>query len=214
MQVIDIGIRRRGLAAVLLEPRVSKELKGADYEGDRLLLDRTILERCGISKGTLLSEDDVNQLVYVSECYRAKQKAIWHLSQSDHSEKGLYDKLCRSFTDKAAAFATKQMIEKGYVDDKKFAERFIAKQMAKNASVREIKNKLFLKGISAEIIKEQIEKIDVWNNEVERAVALINAKYKNKLSDENGVQKTFASLQRKGFSYSDIKSAFERLKLL
>lgn len=213
MQVIDIAPRRRGLAAVLIKPPLEKQIKGVEYEGERLLLDRTILNRCGIEKGTTLSGEDVENLIYVSECYRAKQKAIWHLSQSDHSEKALYDKLCRKFTDKAAAFAVEQMIEKGYINDHKFAERFVSKELAKNRSLREIKNKLRLKGVSSDIIKQTTENAEHTVDEVEQIVSLINTKYKNKISDEEGARKTFASLQRKGFLYSDIKSAFERLNL-
>lgn len=214
MRVIDIAPRRRGLAAVLVEPQLQEKLAGAEYEGEKLLLDRTILSRCNIQKSTMLSEEDLKTLVYVSECYRAKQKAIWHLSQSDHSEKGLYDKLCRKFTKKASAFAVGQMIEKGYINDQKFAGNFVAKELNKNRSLREIKSKLMQKGVSTDIIKQVCETTAHQLDEKEQIVALINSKYKNKISDEIGLKKTFASLQRKGFSYSDIKSAFEQLKLL
>ncbi len=43
-------------------------------------------------------------------------------------------------------------------------------------------------------------------------VELITKKYASKLEQENGREKVIAALQRKGFSYSDIKSAFYRLE--
>ena len=41
---------------------------------------------------------------------------------------------------------------------------------------------------------------------------LIKTKYASKLNQENGKEKVIAALQRKGFYYSDIKSAFYRIE--
>lgn len=212
MQIIDICTRRRGLAAVELSPPPNPDIAGAEYEGERLLLDREILSRCSIKKGMTLSTDELNQLVYVSECYRAKQKAVWCLSRSDYSEKTLYDKLCQSYTAKASAFAVEQMIRKGYVDDRKYADRLIEKLKNKNTSYRAIKNKLMQKGVSMQVAQAALENAGLMQSDVERATLLLETKYKNKLADENNIRKTIAALQRRGFSYSDIKTALDRLQ--
>ena len=44
------------------------------------------------------------------------------------------------------------------------------------------------------------------------AYEIITAKYINKLNEEGGRQKVISAMGRKGFSYSDITSALERLE--
>lgn len=212
MKVVLIATRRRGLSAVSFFPAPPKDIPGAEYEDERVLIDRVILGRCNINIGTELSENDLKELVYVSECYRAKQRAVYYLSQGDLSAKGLNDKLKRNFSERASAFAVAQMIKKGYLDDERYAERLIGQLQAKNLSQRAIVNKLYLKGISNEIAKKMLERDELAPSDAERAESLIISKYKNKISDEVGIKRTFAALQRRGFSYSDIKKAFERIK--
>ena len=156
MRVLEIGIRRRHLAALTLSPLPPK-IDCAEYENDRLLIDREILDRCKIKKGSALSFEEVKELVFVSESYRAKQRAIWYLSKSDLSEKGLYNKLRRSFSDKASAFATEQMIKRGYVDDRRYAENLARILSEKNISANAAVGKMLEKGLELTLAKEVLE---------------------------------------------------------
>lgn len=210
MIVIDLSPRRKHRVALTLSPPPESGISGAEYEGEKLLIDKVIAARCDISKGTELSEADLKQLVFVSECYRAKERAVWLLSGQDYSEKGLYNKLVRTFTPKAAAFAVGQMQKKGFVNDEKFAAALVLKYKTKNLSKRQIAQKLTQNGISKEI-SDNLLKVeeDVSATDALRAAELIKSKYINKIKDEEGRKKTFAALMRRGFSYSDIKKAFE-----
>lgn len=211
MQVTEIAVRRKGLAAVSFFPPAAPGLPGAEYEGERVLLDRVILTRCGIETGSALSDEDLKQLIYVSECYRAKQRAIWYLSQSDHSEKALYDKLCRGFSPRAAAFAVSQMCQKGYLDDRQYAVRLVKRLAGQNLSERAVREKLYQKGLPADLIREILEEEHLEMTETDRAVALLESQYRNRLSDPDDVAKTVAALQRRGFSYETIKESLKRL---
>ncbi len=209
MKVESVAPRRKLRVAVTLSPPPKADISGAEYEGEKLLIDRKIAERCDIKVGTILSEEDVFQLIYVSECYRAKERAVWLLSKQDYSEKALYQKLCKNFTAKASAFAVSQMLKKGYVNDERFAERLILNCKAKNMSKRQISGKLFQNGISQDISNSLLnEAEDLSKTDLDRAVELIRSKYINKLGDENAHRKTFNALMRRGFLVSDIKKAF------
>ncbi len=213
MLVVEIAPRRRGLALIRLSPPPPLGIDGAEYEKEQLLVDREILARCGINCNQELSEADVRELVRVSEAYRAKQRAVWFLSQGDLSERALYDKLCRNFTERAAAFAVAQMVEKGYINDYNYAERLIVKCKEKNLSKRAIKNQLFLKGVPTEIANTVLSNASLEESEISRAVALLKTKYKNKINTEEEIRKTVAALVRRGFSYSNIKTALKYLKV-
>jgi len=47
---------------------------------------------------------------------------------------------------------------------------------------------------------------------VSAVVDLIFTKYRNKLDAQDGNKKVIAALMRKGFSYSDIREAFDRIE--
>ena len=210
MTVLEVAPRRRHRVAVTLSPSPEVGLEGAEYEGEKLLIDKVIAARCDIVKGAVLSAEDVKQLVFVSECYRAKERAVWLLSGQDYSEKGLYQKLIKTYTKKAAAFAVAQMQKKGFISDEKFAAALVLKCKAKNMSKRQMAEKLAQKGISNEISDSLLKgQEDVSATDASRAAELIKAKYINKIGDEENRKKTFSALQRRGFSYSDIKKAFE-----
>ncbi len=208
MRIEKISPRRKNFAAIKFSPSPKLDLSGALYEGENLLIDREILARLSLCEGEELSETEVQQLVVTSECYRAKQRAVWYLSSGDMSEKGLYQKLCRTFTPAAAAFAVEQMIKKGYLKELNFARRLLRQGKDKNLSKRAIKNKLFEKGISPEVIQEVLEE---WHEgDVSSLCQLLETKYATQLSGED-FPKTVAALQRRGFSYADIKTALIRL---
>lgn len=208
MRVVNIAPRRRLRVAVTLSPPPKAGIAGAEYEGENLLIDKEIARRCEIVVGTDLTEEDVNQLVLASESYRAKARAVWLLSRQDYSEKALYQKLCKTYTKKASAFAVSQMLKKGYINDERFAKRLISSCVAKNMSERQISEKLFQNGISAEISNSLLKKNEnISKTELCRALELIRSKYINKIGDENSRKKTFNALLRRGFSVADIKNA-------
>ena len=146
MQVVNIAVRRKCLYAITLDPPPPEGLEGAEYEGQNILVDKTILSRCDIKKGTQLNLDELKSLCLVSESYRAKNKAIWYLSRTDYSEKFLYDKLRRTFSQKASAFAVQQMVKKGYVNDEKYgsgqgSNKKTAEEQAASMALNNLKNK-------------------------------------------------------------------------
>ena len=206
MKVTNIETRRRHLAAVSLYPQGEK-IETAEYEGEKLLIDREILRRCGIGIGTELEAKEVEELTFVSESYRAKERAVWYLSKADTTEKALFEKLCRNFSQKAAAFAVAQMVKKGYLNDQRFAENYANSLINRNVSKRAALGKMLQKGVPLDIAKEVLAKSQ--EDESLAALALLETKYKNKLKSEDGIRKTIAALARRGFSYSDIKTALE-----
>lgn len=207
MKVVNIAVRRKCLYAVTFDPPPPEGLEGAEYEGQNILVDKTILARCDIKKGAELNLDELKSLCLVSESYRAKNKAIWYLSRTDYSEKFLYDKLRRTFSQKAAAFAVQQMVNKGYVDDERYAKAQISKLLAKNASVNEIRQKLYLKGVSKDVLDPLLKDEEVANGNYDRLLSLIKSRYINKIEDEEDRRKTVQALRRKGFSFSEINKA-------
>ena len=196
MKITSISQRRKGLSAVTTE------------DGSEFLLDTELLGLKGIKEGANI--EDLEKLNSESEFKRAKSRALWYLSRRDHSKKELTDKLVKGgFSPEISALAVERMCEIDLVNDRAFATKFFDQAVVYNhSSVKEAIYKLKLKGISTDIIKELEEQVEF--DESENIKLLIERKYQNKLNSEDGVQKVFAALIRKGFSFSDVRRALKK----
>ncbi len=162
-----------------------------------------------IRENDQIDEDDLNYHLKESDYIRAKARGIWFLDRTDYSEKTLYQKIVAGgISDAAAARAVARLKELGLVDDQRLAKR-LAQQMADtNISKRESYAKLYNKGIPATIIKSVLEDTDF--DELSQVLAVIEKKYRNKMSDKENIQKVYAALVRKGFSYSAVREAIKK----
>jgi len=135
------------------------------------------------------------------------------LSYRDHSAKETVTKLVqKGHKREYAESAVEKLKEYGYINDERYA-KYLAESLLerKGMNVRAIKTELLQKGISKEIADNVTESIDF--DPILRIIELLNTKYARKISDEKGVKRTFASLQRLGYKWSDINSAFRRLEI-
>ena len=164
-----------------------------------------------INDGTDIDEEQWQELVDAINYRKAVNKCYDLLSRRDHSVKELRQKLLRTVDPDNADKAIEKMLDLGYLDDEKYA-RTLFRHLYDNKkmSLNFIKREMYMKGIDSFIIEDVLCENEVDN--VANIVELINSKYAGKLHGENGKQKVMASLARKGFSYSDIKSAFYRIE--
>ncbi|HIY34782.1 MAG TPA: recombination regulator RecX [Candidatus Eubacterium faecigallinarum] len=164
-----------------------------------------------ISDGTEVDEDEWQELVEGINYKKALNKCADLLSRRDHSVKEMKMKLQRTVDSKSAQKAIDRYIEAGYLDDERFC-RSLVEYLINNKKYSEnhIRQECYKRGISSDIINNVLE--DFYIDNVDTIVELIQSKYLSKLQQENGTQKVIAALMRKGFSYSDIKSAFYRLE--
>lgn len=177
--------------------------------GEELLIDSDLCIEKGLSVNDETDAEFVKQLKEESEFKRAKSRALWHLDRMDYTENALYQKLTRAgFDKKTSASVIAWCVEFGLVDDRRYAERYAVRCYESNISKREAIQKMHMKGLSFELSKEVWEEMDT--DEESQLAALIEKKYAYKLTQENGTQKVFASLIRKGFSFSAVKTALKK----
>lgn len=164
-----------------------------------------------IKNGTEIDDEQWQELVDAINYKKAVNKCYDLLSRRDHSVKELRDKLLRTSDEKNADRAIEKMLEMGYLDDEKYA-KLLVKHLAEGKKMSRyfIKQEMFKRGLSSDIISNTLEGIEIDN--VSSIIDLIHTKYVNKLKAENGYEKTVQALMRKGFSYSDIKTAFEMVE--
>lgn len=153
-----------------------------------------------------IDEEDLEELREDVEMRRAWLKALDLLSIRSHSRKELTGKLRRKYSQNTAEAVAHKAAELGLIDDEAFAEMY-AKELLerKKYGISRVKNELRLKGISSHIIESVLFSLDIDSKE--SIINLVERKYSHKLADEKGRRQVIAALQRRGFSYSDIKSA-------
>lgn len=134
------------------------------------------------------------------------------LSYHDQSKKELIGKLIQKGHNRDyASLAADRLEELGYIDDERYAEALAESLIErKGMSVSGVKSALLHKGISREIADNICESIDF--DPILRIIDLLNGKYSRCLSDEKGIKKTVAALQRLGYRWSDINSALRRIQ--
>lgn len=190
-----------------IEPR-RKAMSALYLDGEYVMnLDtRTLIEN-RFDVGKDIDDEDLHEIIRLSNERRAKEKALWLISYRDHSKKELTDKIKRTCDEESADKAVERMEELGLVNDESYALHYaqkliFTKHMSKNAVVYELARK----GIDKELAAEILEEIEVDSSEQIRII--IDKKYKN-ISDEKIRRRAVATLQRLGYRWDEIKGVIE-----
>lgn len=145
---------------------------------------------------------------------RCRERSLYLLEQAPKTESKLREKLTDSgkYDDEIIEETLDFLKKYGYIDDGRFAIQLI-KQYAGSKSIREIEQKLYQRGVAKEYIKEAIsafkedEELSM-ESEMKAVKAAIRKKCRSvDLLDPDGKRKLYASLMRKGFSYSTVTKA-------
>lgn len=195
MQITAVEPRRKGLSALYIDGEFAMNLD-----------TQTLIEH-RFTVGKEIDDDDLHEIIALSNEHRAKEKALWLISYRDHSKKELTDKIKRTYDEEFAEKAVNRLEELGLINDEGFAKRY-AEQLLQNKkmSKRAVARELAFKGIDKDIIDDILEEIDVDTHEQIRTV--LNKKYKN-LSDEKIKRRAVSALQRLGHSWDDIRQVIE-----
>jgi len=197
-RVISVKKGKKHLSEVLFE------------NGTSLVLDSQYCVEQGIFPDTFIDEEQEKGHKNNSDIKRAKSLAMWYLSRADHSEKALRDKLKRAgFNIGAVNTAINRMKELSLINDEKLAFRLAPLLLSANNSPRQAVEKLVLKGISRDIAKAAVGETE--NDPKEQIENLLKGQYRNKLSNEKDIERTFNALIRRGFSFSDVKSVMRKI---
>ena len=143
-----------------------------------------IIFRFNIKEDSFLNENELKQLQKVQSEMEAEKIALNYLSYKPRSINEVKKKL---FSKKIAYSVIDLTIEKmkkyGYLDDKKYARDWIEERIrTRGFSPSKIKSELFLKGISKEIIENNLKEIYTPELEIKTAKRIAKKqmrKYKN-----------------------------------
>lgn len=147
----------------------------------------------------------------IEEFDNLKTKVLKFIMFKKRTEREIYQKFSSSVDQNLLEDVIEHLKEIGYIDDNNYIQRAVNEFMAINTlSMREIKNKLYTKGISSDIIDTYFAKNEdeLIQYEIKCAQKII---LKKQSQMENEQIEQF--LYRKGYSSESVRNAFEELKI-
>ena len=191
-----------------IEPR-RKSLRALYIDGEFAVnIDAQTLLSSRFQVGEEISDEELYELIQVSDANRAKEKALYLITHRDHSKKELVEKIRRTSSQAAAQAAADHMEEIGLVNDQEFARHYAAELFQRKCySKKRVAYELAQKGIDPDLIEELTEELEP--DPLEQIRGLIERKYLSSLGDEKGRRRAVSALQRLGYRWEDIRRALE-----
>ena len=168
--------------------------------------------RNGFKDGETITEEELASLKEEAGFRLAYEKGLDLLTRRSYSKKELYQKLKLKYGDPASERAIEKLLYFGYLNDEEYA-RIYARYLyeTKKYDIKRISMELKLKGIDREITENVTQTLD--NEPITRIIEMLSTKFSNGFKDEKTKNRFIAKLQRMGYSWSDIKSAFMEFEI-
>ena len=140
--------------------------------------------------------------------YRAAlDAAAKQLSYRALSAKMLRDKLLdKGHDEESADYALAWLAERSLLDDAAFAESVVRSYARKGYGAARVRQELTRRGVSREDAETAMQ---TFSPDRAQILALLDKRLRGDLSDRREIDKAVAALQRRGFSWGDIKGALE-----
>ncbi len=164
----------------------------------------------GFKEGQEISEDELAFLKEEAGFRSAYEKGLKYLSMRSYSKKELTDKLLRLFPKASVERAIEKLCEHRYIDDEYYCEEYVRYLFeVKKYDIKRISYELKNKGIDTEIAHKVLETLD--NEPISRIIVMLRTKFEKMLLAEKDRKRVVNRFIRMGYSYRDIKSAFEEI---
>ena len=152
----------------------------------------------------------MNNLDYVEEYDKLKTKVLKYIIYKKRTEKEIRQKFSKTIDEDILEDIIDELKENGYIDDLNYIDRAVNEFVAlKNLSIREIKYKLFAKGLSNDIIDEYISSNfdELIEYEIKSAKNIIIKK-----QSMQEVEEIKQGLLKKGYIAENVKEAFNEVE--
>ncbi|MEG1686944.1 MAG: RecX family transcriptional regulator [Angelakisella sp.] len=200
MEITDIQKTKKGRYAVFADGEFLFSVHPDSYYKTQLRV------------GLAMTVEELEQLRVDDQLRSAKEAAMNALSRAAQSSGMLRQKLSRYYDSDAVEGAIARMTELGLVDDFDYARRMAADCVnLRGYSQLRLRQYLRQKQLPAEAIEAALTQFGD-DNEIDPIVALLLKKYRNKITDSEGLRKSIAALQRRGFGFGDIRAALQKIE--
>lgn len=182
--------------------------------GERINVHKDVLINLNLFVDKPIDSNDLKAIQKEDEYLRTKNSAFRILTRRSNSEAELIKKLKRKeYSSSTIEKVVNELREKGYVNDLDFAVRYSEMRLKKYGWNR-VKNELYRKGISKELLPQIESEIDVEQDTHELKL-MAEKKFKSIIKKETETykikQKLFSYLVRRGFDFEDSKNVINQI---
>lgn len=197
MRIDDVQKRRGSLVQLVLDGEPAA------------LIDRKTFEESPYEAGSSLSEEQWEALRRESKTRRARDKALYLLSQRDYARTELERKLTREAGETLARETVDRLAGAGLLDDAAYARRLARDLVERRCfSRRHALQEMTARGLDRETAEEAVAELDP--DDAEQALELLRKKRYNELSDPDIRRRAAAALARAGFGWDAVRRAMDR----
>ena len=169
-------------------------------------VDTVTLASFGYTAGATITDEQLHELLTVSNINRAKEKALYLIEYRSRTRRELWDKLRPLYGEAAAEAAIERLEELGLINDEAYARDYAEQLIERKHFSRErAAFEMMKKGIDRDIADEALDETETEPGVQIRA--LLETKYSRCLGDEKGRNRAVNSLRAMGYRWYDIKEA-------
>ncbi len=168
------------------------------------------MSRYGIREGEEISEETLQRIRAEVLLKRARKRALHLLEDMDRTEASLREKLRQGmYPEDVIDNAVDYVKSFGYLNDARYAENYVRSRMGSKSRM-EIRSLLSQKGLSAELIEAAFEACGQREAEQDAIRKILRKKRLDpRTADEAQMQKIYAYLGRRGFSYDAVRQVIQ-----
>lgn len=189
------------------------------YVDDNYLfgVNKEVLYTTGLKVGKEITEEYLNEVVRKEERLKANNYALNLISMGGlKTENEVYKKMVsKEFNEDDINGAINLLKEYKYIDDESYTEYYVKDKVNINGyGINKIKNQLYKKGVSSEIINKCIEEFVDNDTQFELAIEVGRKKMNTIRTEDFSVvyRRVSNFLQGRGFSFDVIKKVMGELK--
>lgn len=177
-------------------------------DGKEFSVSLSVVTDMRLYVGKQLDEAQFEMLKYKTALSLARELGLELLSRRMHSEAELREKLLRKGTDPAAVEEALIWLQDHlYLDDTRYASAIVRHYLKKGYGEQRIRSELYRRGIPRDYWDEALKELSGTEEQIER---YLRSRLKDP-TDREEVRKLSAALARRGFSWDEIRSAFDRI---
>lgn len=177
--------------------------------GDLLRITPEELLRFDLRPGMDLAEDVLEELRRAAARSLTRQQAAEMAGRRMLSQKELSDRLVKKGTDPQEAQETARWLaDLGAVDDAAYAGVIVRHYAAMGYGPGRVRQELQHRGVPRDLWEDALAQLPDPEEAIDR---FLTAKLRGKTPDRATLQRLSAALQRRGFSWQDIRPALARL---
>ena len=179
-------------------------------DGTKMRVAARIITEQGLYAGKALSEEDLAALQEAARRASAKDRAVRIVSTTAISERELKRRLVqRGESAGDAAEAADWLRDLGALDDEAMARRIVRRCADKGYGALRARQELQQKGIPREYWEEALAQYPDMSEAIDRFLA---QKLRDRNPDRKEINRVIAALQRRGYSWEEIRSALNRFQ--